>query len=762
MGKKGREKRRKREFRQRSRAGLTFTTSVARINSEEDFERWANEAPQYAAAFERTLNHLQSEISSFNPLSMLTDLAVFGLAQTVDQQGSVVTTQLDALPAHVELIQALYLRTQFAQLPAKVPTAVDVHQVHGMAARLSEQFNRKRLGQVPRFASQSERNRLSVIESVRINTQFFRGWATEERAKRLMQDVAAHLDGRVEKELGFSLTDAINVFDWLRQKSGQTITLHDARINRIRRGTANRECVEIFLREFPGVTEGDADDFRRRGASNMPIERLKSEIASLASTFLVSSFCFSAEHVAVSAAIAVDRAHVLLNYFSYKLGDLSSTETEHLFLHNPIWERPIIQLRGGTFFCPMPHIFFARAFDSLFRVMNSSAGLRATYEKFRANYLEKELQRIFLRAFPDATLYPSLRWYSGTESSEFENDLVVWIEPFLLIVECKSGRISPSARRGGEKRLADDINELIEEPSRQSLRLAEEVTTARGEWRSKSGLAAQWPFRPKDVFRVARLSVTLEDVSFVRANCLALKSAGFIPNDLDIAPTISLPDLEVVVDLLVDQPRCLHYLLRRGELEGRANYVAREFDFLGAYLQSGLSIGDHEFNRAPLIFNGLSAEIEAYLFSKQLGQQRTAPRHHVTRWWNALLQAFATKELKRWIVGSVALLCAGYQQQVTLEAEYRKLISDVKNSKDQSIGNKMLTFMPAMHRREAIVFLALRNPEISRAQDWCQSAASQMFGEHPTLQECFVVGIDVDQPAHPFNFSAALFRSWQP
>ena len=58
-----------------------------------------------------------------------------------------------------------------------------------------------------------------------------------------------------------------------------------------------------------------------------------------------------------------------------KVGDLADFKFEHLFLGNPVWEKPVIQEGPGRYFCCLPQLFSAFAFHIFDRIFSSdSAG----------------------------------------------------------------------------------------------------------------------------------------------------------------------------------------------------------------------------------------------------------------------------------------------------------------------------------------------------------------------------------------------------
>ncbi len=100
-----------------------------------------------------------------------------------------------------------------------------------------------------------------------------------------------------------------------------------------------------------------------------------------------------------------------------------------------------------------------------------SSGLKDKYHARRAEFLEDKVATLVRQAIPSGTIYRNLIW---CDPKEGETDILVLVDLHALIIECKSGRIKPSAKRGGAS-LGEEIKDLIQDPTE-----AENVQASRG------------------------------------------------------------------------------------------------------------------------------------------------------------------------------------------------------------------------------------------------------------------------------------------
>src|SRR5262249_4858116 len=146
---------------------------------------------------------------------------------------------------------------------------------------------------------------------------------------------------------------------------------------------------------------------------------------------------------------------------------------DFLFLDNPVWVRPLIQVGPREFFWPMPELFHSFGIEMLESLIQSDEKLLKRYQdRIRPNYLEDEVAHLCKHAFPGSDVYRGLLWQDAN-GREGETDVLVLFDAIALIIECKSGRISKPGRRGAPERLQTEIRKLIEDAAKQSERFGE-------------------------------------------------------------------------------------------------------------------------------------------------------------------------------------------------------------------------------------------------------------------------------------------------
>ncbi|MEZ2410409.1 hypothetical protein AB6806_26780 [Bosea sp. RCC_152_1] len=247
---------------------------------------------------------------------------------------------------------------------------------------------------------------------------------------------------------------------------------------------------------------------------------------------------------------------------------------------------------------------------------------------------------------PHADVRENVKWSDDGGKTAWESDLVAIIDKTMLVFEAKSAKIKSAARRGAVQSLKEALHELVVAPSEQSLRLKQRVLEARGPitFQTRQGLLE---INPHDVRDIIRINVLQDAVGPLSAHWPQLKAAGLIPQNSDIAPSMSIFELETVFDVLTQEIERCHYLSRRAELERNAVYFADELDLLAVYLGTQFIIGEDEFDGRPLQWYGASLRI-APTYNDAGEKQPLRISISRTPFWSRLLTALEEKRPTGW------------------------------------------------------------------------------------------------------------------
>lgn len=629
--------------------------------------------------FAQSLAQLRADMRATDPVKLLSNLAVYGLFHSEGHDPEVGEGQ-PHLQLHFELIQALALMDPLEEFAAAVAVPPQLVQaVFDGIKQLADAYRLKGLAVPAPPKTDEERSRLVSQAAIRAQTVAVRNFGYFDQLKSLYTQLLAPLDDDCEDQTGLRLT-ALLEFVW------NVIALIESRVNTDIRKMANvfgagaiADAVRAYYAEYPEL-DGDPGTlialYQGIGASLQHAKFLllyHRELSfpgyfTLRLADLVS--CYPGE-------IEVEQLREAVDLWSLQFGELAGRDPEHVFLDNPIWSQPFIKLADHTYFCPVPGVLWSFSLRLVEDFIAAKTTLKARYELRRDKFLESQVEDLFRRAFPSAQVFAGSQWSDPATGRSGENDLLVVLGDVALVIEDKAGNVSDKALRAHPERLARTLRDLVVRPAEQARNFITLLKrdpdphwfdTARGQTNQVDA---------RGVRRFVPISVTWETFGAFRLRWPLLERAGLIPPGHEPAVTMSLADLDTVLDVLDSEWRRMHYLVRRSELERDERIVGDEIDLLGYYLNEGF--GSAALRREDV------GQIDLTMQSKHVDRFIELPPHQrPTNWpgtrlaplWQKLVDDLNNRRPDGWVRATMLLLNVplAVQEQIGswLEAAARK------------------------------------------------------------------------------------------
>ena len=711
----------------------------------------------YDREFEEALSRLIGHIGTVNPLHLISVLSVYGLFAGITDTGKVQQKKTDKEfhQAHGELAQALVLTIPPKDVSANPAPPEDIQEIWDLLIKLGDAFYLKRLAQIERATTDQEKAILQLQERLRLHTQFVRNWGYFTRIISITKELYKPLDPVYENTVGIGATQLIQLFEHLVRRSESAVNDRWQRLHPIGRARTLEEAVKAYFAAFPDL-EGLPDElityFQKHQA---PREAVVSIMLSHHDLQLPDVFTFDVPEIAKETGLDANRLRCALPRLSHKFGELRNAQHEHFFLSNPVWLKPLIQLADDTYFCAMPQVFFSFVFPTLQGLLGDNRDAQELCSRRRAEFLEDQATKLLTRAFGNGEYVRNLKWRDG--DTEHESDLLLKVDSYLLLVEAKSGAISWPALRGAPERVRRHIQELLLDPAQQSKRLADKLERLRSGEESDAAICDQLPFDIKNVQKVVRLSVTLEDFATIQSNVAGLKTTGWLEGDFVPAPTMTLADLEIVLDVLDSTPEKIHYLVRRGELEEHMTYEGDELDILGLYLDTGFNLGKVEFSGNPCILNQMSQKIDDYYIAKDQGIARRKPTLRSTQWWIDIRTRIERRRPNRWSEAAVMLLNVSFKDQQRVQKLFKKVVKNVKRNWRRPNHRNAIIIAPPKWRTDGFALMAFRERQKEDRHDFMENIAAQIFSSSHA-DRCLIIGVNIDKDQYPYSILGVYDR----
>jgi len=742
-----------------SASGPVFTlveNPFADLPQDELIKGFVEAGKSFTKEFEESLEKLQISINSVDPFHLLSVLSVYGLFVGMTESGK-TQKQKDSsiLQPHVELVQALALRTPYNQLSYNPALPPIVREIWDLSQTISKAFSMKRFAQIKDSKNEQEKAILFWQEYIRNYTHMVRNWGYYKRVVNISRRLFKPIDSIYENEIGIGASTLIDIFEFLVANSEKKVNQHREKLKPVFQAKSLEQAIYAYYEAFPDLKDSPERLIEFFQENNPSLEAVFSMTLSHSDLKLQEIYTFSAIDLAKKMSLNSDKLLRALSMLSFSYGDLKDSDPEHFFLGNTVWTKPLIKVKDDTFFCSIPQLFFSFVFWTLNSLIENNESARSACIERRAKFLEDEVLNLMKKEFKDGEYIKNFQWSDSGE--EYETDLIYKIDSYLMIIEAKSGAISWPAFRGAPKRMERHIKDLLINPALQSKRLEETLLRLKTEASDGATVDFNLPFDINTIQKIIRVSVTLEDFATIQTNVSNLKSTGWVDDNFVVTPTILLSDLEVVFDILQSTPEKLHYLVCRAKLEENMEYNGDEIDLLGLYLDTGFNLGDFEFSQNSLMLTGMSKIIDRYYIALDKNILRKKPKLKSTVWWSDIIKYIEERSPSRWSEAAVMLLNISYDDQVQSQKKFKKIVKNVKkNWRKEGHRNSVVIFPPEW-RYEAVSLFAFRERKKEERHKSMENLASHIF-EQSHATRCLIIGMNIDKSQYPYSLLGVFDR----
>ena len=458
---------------------------------------------------------------------------------------------------------------------------------------------------------------------------------------------------------------------------------------------------------------------------------------------LPSLYTFNTVELAEVLGLDENQVGLILDEYALEWGALSDFETEHIYLANPVWEKPVIEMGNSAYYCVLPTGFFSFVIPCVEAVL---APFATSVSDRRAEYLESKVAEIVERRFPDSNTKRNFKW--DDDGTTYETDFVTFIDSFALVIECKSGKVTPPALRGAPVRLQKHIQELLIDPNVQSSRLKRRIEFLCANPNTDDPIRQEIGYDLTKVRYVVRVSVSLEDLGTIETNLKQFEETGWLPEDFVPCPTMNLADFETVFDILEHPVQILHYLMKREEIEESVNYFAHELHLLGLYLTTLLNIDDADPNVEYLLTN-MSAPLDAYYDSLDAGVEIRKPQPVISELFTSIFTQLEQRTPDRWTEIGVALNMLSPDDQVNFTNMLSELEPSVHRNWRTPGHKNVLIYIPPKSSSYALAYVMFKHGNIAERRNFMENAiASALDSDHVRTVVVIAKNIDGDERAY--------------
>lgn len=746
--------------RARSQAGSHYVEvqePYADMPLEEFTELVKTFAEKAGETFESSVAGLQHILVAHDPLIMLAGLSYYFLTDYKGRE-KMLGEHLEVLQSHAELLQSMILHEGADRFSVNLDLP-DYRRIAQLLQNAMTSFAFKRFVEIDASMSDEVKNLLLVKEMARNQTMMIRNWAYPHQIITITRDLFSGVDKGIKNLYGITVDGLLTMLERAIDEIYFRLNRHRKALVPVARATDLRTAVEEYYKAFPQLKDSPEDLIETLKSTTGSLEEAKIVIIRHSNLSLPVIYTLSAKELIslYPESVREESIEKVLKQVSLGFGDLEDTDVEHLFLGNPVWSKPIIDIGNREYFFPIPGLLFSFCIDIFRGLIEEDAQLLKTYEDRRAEYLEQKVRELFEKAIPDAQIFFGSQWTADGSDETYENDILVQLDSQIILIEAKSGRVTPPAKRGAELRLSGTIQKLVIDPSKQSSAFEDYLLAHPGihEFTTKRGVTNRVDTR--NTKEVIRLSVTLDPFNLIGITWPVMQRAGLIPVDVKLTPTICLPDLEAILEILESPFEILHYLTRRGEIESHTPYVGEELDLLGYYCDNNFNMGEMEFGDSLVMMEHMSKVIdECFPGMGQLDETKKPSRKR-SRWWKDILKAIEQRRPERWTELGVMLLNVPHESQRELEKDFERIQRSVIYERKENQHDHLQLVVGPERRKTVLVAVAYKDMEREERNRMLKNYAAEAMQDHGT-DLATVIAINTKTKDYPYSVIALCGR----
>jgi hypothetical protein len=295
--------------------------------------------------------------------------------------------------------------------------------------------------------------------------------------------------------------------------------------------------------------------------------------------------CFKADEVVSESGLSVATVEAVLAAFTNAPAP-TNTQFETLGDFNSINATPLIAIPGGDYLSLQPYSLVETLYDSPSYWMIADREYRNTASTHRGQFTEEFAARRLGEVFGAENVYCNVDLFESKGQRVGEIDILVRFGDRLIIVQCKSKKLTLEARKGNDLQLQADFKSAVQDAYDQGLKCAKAIEDGSAKLATSDGVELRFP-KSREIYICSAVSehypaLTVQGHQFLK----------YETSDVIQPPLVSdIFFLDVLAEMLPSPLRFLSYINRRVNYTERVSSI-NEFAILGLHLKQNLWLED--------------------------------------------------------------------------------------------------------------------------------------------------------------------------
>ncbi len=438
-----------------------------------------------------------------------------------------------------------------------------------------------------RRLSQDDIYKLQFSHYIKFYNIFVRGEGYPNQLWNEAIELYSPCNNYLKSKLGFTIEEIVEVFQWIKEKIEKNATEH-----------AERFC---------SIVKEDSEIWNRWIRSEISYEEMLKEVAKIDRKKLREKLEQNRIEIRDIFIIKIDEIkqefgekliNAFLKRFATRFGEINKNYCDPADF-NELNRTPLLMINSNKVLVPIPPLLWQVPVKTLHYDLIQDPKYRDRYAEIRGKMLENKAYKLFRKVFGAENIY--LRCKYKFNGKEFEQDIIIKFDTKLILVECKSKGLTLPSRKGNFQQIKKDFKEAIQKSYDQAKRVLDHVISSQSIIfkceNYKKLVLSKNDF--DDIFLVSIISELYGPLSTDLSNVLNKSPSDPYPW------VVSIRDLELIVSVLNDPYKFIHFLKRRLKLHGIV-FSIDELDYVGNYVKNGLFFEKELKQHNIILLNGFT------------------------------------------------------------------------------------------------------------------------------------------------------------
>ena len=304
-----------------------------------------------AKDFEKDYVRLLDYFRDFDPLYLLSFSVMYFLAHQEGIDREAIEGKDEFPPFYIEILQCLSL---FHERTISVrPLVEKAYDFHELLKSLNTNQSYRYYEIAKDVKNEVELRGVTLRMEMMSHTLAVRNWAYEPQMRKVTYDLAALVENEFTDKIGISPKQLLDILFNSVELTNDRLNVH---LNKLRPLIKAKNYKEVFDRYEAGFPNVDFTDEEKRLSiwkqSGKNLKNLNYMLFSHADLKLPEIFTFCLEDLKNLSAVECSDEQItkIFDELSYEFGDLKDYDKDHIFLNNPVHQKPFIRLEEKGYF----------------------------------------------------------------------------------------------------------------------------------------------------------------------------------------------------------------------------------------------------------------------------------------------------------------------------------------------------------------------------------------------------------------------------